>query len=94
MWIVALLGMATAYAESALAQLYKVNDHHGLYRGGPAFYISRGLKSPWAGAVLWLSPSVSNAMSNASIRPACFAAGRFQKKKNTLNMARHGNSHL
>ena len=51
MWIVALLGMATAYAESALAQLYKVNDHHGLYRGGPAFYISRGLKSPWAGAV-------------------------------------------
>lgn len=51
MWVVALLGMATAYAESALAQLYKVNDHHGLYRGGPAFYISRGLKSPWAGAV-------------------------------------------
>ena len=51
MWIVALLGMATAYAESALAQLYKVNDHHGLYRGGPAFYIGRGLKSPWAGAV-------------------------------------------
>ncbi|MBF1258968.1 MAG: alanine:cation symporter family protein [Lautropia mirabilis] len=51
MWIVALLGMATAYAESALAQLYKGNDHHGLYRGGPAFYISRGLKSPWAGAV-------------------------------------------
>ena len=55
MWIVALLGMATAYAESALAQLYKVNDHHGLYRGGPAFYISRGLKSPWAGAVCSMS---------------------------------------
>ncbi|MDO4636361.1 MAG: sodium:alanine symporter family protein [Lautropia sp.] len=51
MWIVAFLGMATAYAESTLAQLYKVSDHKGLYRGGPAFYISRGLKAPWAGMV-------------------------------------------
>ncbi|MDO4233181.1 MAG: alanine/glycine:cation symporter family protein [Lautropia sp.] len=49
MWIVAFLGMATAYAESTLAQLYKIEDHDGLYRGGPAFYISRGLKAPWAG---------------------------------------------
>ena len=45
MWVVALLGMATAYAESALAQLYKVRDGEGQYRGGPAFYISRGLRS-------------------------------------------------
>src|SRR5690606_18132931 len=49
MWVVALLGMATAYAESTLAQLYKVRGHseHGLYRGGPAFYIARGLKMRW-----------------------------------------------
>lgn len=51
MWIVAFLGMATAYAESTLAQLYKVSDHNGLYRGGPAFYITRGLKAPWAGGL-------------------------------------------
>lgn len=51
MWLVAFLGMATAYAESTLAQLYKVSDHDGLYRGGPAFYISRGLKAPWAGTL-------------------------------------------
>ncbi|MDO5058205.1 MAG: alanine/glycine:cation symporter family protein [Lautropia sp.] len=51
MWVVAFLGMATAYAESALAQVYKVHDHNGLYRGGPAFYIARGLKAPWAGGV-------------------------------------------
>ncbi|MDQ0506345.1 alanine/glycine:cation symporter family protein [Xanthobacter agilis] len=51
MWVVATLGMATAFAESTLAQLYKVKDDEGRYRGGPAFYISKGLKAPWAGAV-------------------------------------------
>lgn len=48
MWMVAALGMATAFAESTLAQLYKVKDHNGQYRGGPAFYIARGLGAPWA----------------------------------------------
>lgn len=47
MWMVALVGMATAYAESTLAQLYKVHGADGMYRGGPAFYISRGLGLPW-----------------------------------------------
>jgi len=55
MWMVALVGMATAYAESTLAQLYKVHDSSGegnaVYRGGPAFYIARGLGLPWLGAV-------------------------------------------
>ena len=51
MWVVATLGMATAFAESTLAQLYKVKDSEGRYRGGPAFYIAKGLKAPWAGAV-------------------------------------------
>ena len=45
MWVVAFLGMATAYAESTLAQLYKVKDEDGQYRGGPAFYLWRGLGS-------------------------------------------------
>ena len=51
MWMVALVGMATAYSESTLAQLYKVTDDDGQYRGGPAFYIAKGLGVPWAGAV-------------------------------------------
>ncbi|MBP7241474.1 sodium:alanine symporter family protein [Amaricoccus sp.] len=54
MWMVALVGMATAYSESTLAQLYKVHDREGgsgVYRGGPAFYIARGLGMPWLGAV-------------------------------------------
>lgn len=51
MWMVALVGMATGYAESTLAQLYKVRDGKGQYRGGPAVYITKGLKAPWAGGV-------------------------------------------
>jgi AGCS family alanine or glycine:cation symporter len=51
MWVVALLGMATAYSESTLAQLYKIKNENGDYRGGPAFYIARGLNAPWAGAI-------------------------------------------
>ena len=51
MWMVALVGMATADSESALAQLYKIKNEEGQYRGGPAFYIARGLGAPWAGAV-------------------------------------------
>lgn len=49
--MVALVGMATAYAESALAQLYKVRNEDGQYRGGPAFYIAHGLNAPWAAAI-------------------------------------------
>ncbi|MEM1155164.1 MAG: alanine/glycine:cation symporter family protein [Pseudomonadota bacterium] len=45
MWIVALVGMATAYAESTLAQLYKVKNHDGQYRGGPSFYMARAIGS-------------------------------------------------
>jgi AGCS family alanine or glycine:cation symporter len=55
MWIVALVGMATAYAESTLAQLYKTRNAEGDYRGGPAFYIARGLKQPWAAVLFSLT---------------------------------------
>ena len=40
MWIIALLGSSTAFAEATLAQIYKEKDPlYGGYRGGPAYYI-------------------------------------------------------
>ncbi len=45
MWMVALLGMSTAFAEATLAQLFKRRHPDGTFRGGPATYILRGLKS-------------------------------------------------
>lgn len=59
MWVVALVGMATAYAESALAQLYKVHGPHGMYRGGPAFYIANGLKLRWLAALFAVALLIS-----------------------------------
>jgi alanine or glycine:cation symporter, AGCS family len=47
MWIIALLGMATGFAESVLGQLYKVRDENGEFRGGPAYYIKQGLNKTW-----------------------------------------------
>ena len=49
MWCTAIVGMATAYAESTLAQLYKVRDADGQYRGGPAYYMTLGLRKRWMG---------------------------------------------
>lgn len=51
MWVTAMLGMSTAFAESALAQLYKTRDSDGNYRGGPAYYMERGLGMRWMGIV-------------------------------------------
>ena len=52
MWCVALLGMATAFVEATLAQIFKVALPDGTFRGGPAFYIGVA----WApGAGAWFS---------------------------------------
>ena len=45
MWVVALLGGASAFVESTLAQIYKIPDGQGGSRGGPAYYIQQALGS-------------------------------------------------
>ncbi|WP_182355199.1 alanine/glycine:cation symporter family protein [Flaviflexus huanghaiensis] len=45
MWIVAFFGMATAFAEATLAQLFKKRQEDGTFRGGPATYILHGTGS-------------------------------------------------
>lgn len=51
MWVVALLGSASAFIESTLAQIYKVRDGQGGSRGGPAYYIEQALGSRKLAAV-------------------------------------------
>ncbi len=75
MWVVAMLGMATAMAESALAQLCKVKGAHGNYRGGPAFYIAKGLKMPLLGTafaicLIFAFGIIINAVQSNSIAQA------------------------
>ncbi|XEV12852.1 alanine/glycine:cation symporter family protein [Vibrio alginolyticus] len=78
MWLIAMLGMATSFAESTLAQLYKTKDDDGNYRGGPAYYMER-LGMRWMGVLFSVfliiafglvfnavqANSIANAMSNA-----------------------------
>lgn len=46
MWMVAFLGASTAFVEATLGQIYKEKDK-GLLRGGPSFYIERGMGVKW-----------------------------------------------
>ncbi len=48
MWLIALIGSASAFIESTLAQIYKVKDGDN-FRGGPAYYMEKGLKKKWMG---------------------------------------------
>ncbi|MBO5700236.1 MAG: alanine:cation symporter family protein [Bacteroidales bacterium] len=50
MWIIALLGSASSFIECTLAQLYKVKGNDS-FVGGPAYYMSIGLKKPWMGSL-------------------------------------------
>ncbi|GAA5647183.1 alanine/glycine:cation symporter family protein [Vibrio proteolyticus] len=79
MWLIAMLGMATSFAESTLAQLYKTRDKDGNYRGGPAYYMEKGLGMRWMGILFSVfliiafglvfnavqANSITNAMNNA-----------------------------
>ncbi|MCG7531776.1 alanine:cation symporter family protein [Psychrobium sp. MM17-31] len=55
MWLIAFLGMATSMVESTLAQVYKVKDQEGQFRGGPAYYMTKGLGQRWMGILFSLS---------------------------------------
>lgn len=50
MWVIALLGAASGFVESTLAQIYKVRDGDD-FRGGPAYYMQRALNARWLGII-------------------------------------------
>ena len=52
MWMIALIGAATSFVECTLAQIYKIKDGAS-FRGGPAYYMEKGLKSRKTG--IWFS---------------------------------------
>ncbi len=53
MWMTALVGMATKYAEAVCAVRYREQDELGNYVGGPMYYIKNGLSKKW----FWLAPA-------------------------------------
>ncbi|PHR93568.1 MAG: sodium:alanine symporter family protein [Robiginitomaculum sp.] len=64
MWMTALVGMATKYAESMLAVRYREVDEDGNFKGGPMYYIKNGLGPKWKWlAVLFAFGAMASAVS-------------------------------
>ena len=74
MWLMALLGGASAFIESTLAQVYK-KPAGERFRGGPAYYIERAMKARWLGVIF------------AVLLIACFAYGFNGLQSYTLTSA-------
>ncbi len=58
MWMIAIIGGATAFVESTLAQLWKSRDD-GAYVGGPAYYITRGLYARWLAVIFGIAITIT-----------------------------------
>ena len=67
MWVIALLGAATAFVESTLAQLFK-QKHKDSFIGGPAYYIQRGLHLRWMAILFAVLITCQFGLSNNSIQ--------------------------
>ena len=67
MWIIALLGSATAFVESTLAQLFKERRNDS-FIGGPAYYILNGLHSKWMAYLFAIAITITFGLSYNSIQ--------------------------
>ncbi len=74
MWAIAFIGASTSFIESTLAQIYK-EKQDGQYRGGPAYYIEKGIGWKWYGIVFALAALLAMAFLMPGIQSNSIAAG-------------------
>ncbi|CUO83517.1 Na+/alanine symporter [[Eubacterium] contortum] len=67
MWLIAILGMVTSFMENTLAQVYKVQEGE-VYRGGPSYYMEKGLGKRWLGILYAFSMIVSLGFALAALQ--------------------------
>lgn len=67
MWVMALLGSATAFVESTLAQLYKRRGDVAFY-GGPSYYMQHGLKARWMGILFAVMITITFGLANQMVQ--------------------------
>lgn len=67
MWVMALLGSATAFVEATLAQLYKRRGADAFY-GGPAYYMQHGLHKRWMGILFAVLITITFGMANQLVQ--------------------------
>ena len=74
MWVIAFVGSASAYIEATLGQIYKeVKD--GEYRGGPAFYIEKGLGHKWYAIIFAIATILSTGLFLPGVQSKSIAQG-------------------
>ena len=67
MWVIALIGAASAFVESTLAQLFK-QKHKDSFIGGPAYYIQRGLRLRWMAVLFAVLIAIQFGFASISIQ--------------------------
>lgn len=68
MWVIGLLGVGTSFIENTLAQLFKERDEAGGFRGGPAYYMEKGLGKRWAGVIFAVCMILSFGVALAALQ--------------------------
>lgn len=74
MWVITFIGAASAFVESTLAQIYK-EKQDGEYRGGPAFYIEKGLGWKWFAIIFAVATLLAMAVLMPGIQANSIAEG-------------------
>ena len=90
MWVIALVGMATGFVEATLAQLFKQRDDKGQFRGGPAYYMEKGLGQRWAGTMFSIFLIIAFGFAFNSVQSNTIASamvGAFELDMGTMNLA-------
>jgi AGCS family alanine or glycine:cation symporter len=77
MWLCAIFGMATKYAEGLLAVKYRVRDEDGKMSGGPMYYISLGLNMKWLGMLFAVFGMIAALGTGASVQSNSLAESMF-----------------
>ncbi len=74
MWVIAFIGASSAFVESTLAQIYKVK-HNGQYRGGPAYFIEKGIGWKWFGTTFAIAALLAMAVLMPAVQSNSIAEG-------------------
>lgn len=76
MWLIAFLGAGSAFAESTLGQIYKIKEEGG-YRGGPAYYIEKGLGIKWFAILFCIATLLANLVFLPGVQANTITASTF-----------------
>ncbi len=74
MWLIAFLGAGSAFIEATLGQVYKVKQD-GQFRGGPAYYIEKGLKMKWYAVLFAIVTVIATGVLLPGVQANSIAAG-------------------